>query len=315
MIYLSSTPRILPQTHMSFLLKPLRNLSTLRNTGNMKIAITGARGTVGREVVKLCAKEGHSTVQINRTDQEYDGTPNSEMRTANAADDYDSVVKALQGCDAFIHLAALPNPLGKPDWQVHQNNVCSAFNGFRAAAEVGIKKICYASSVNAIGLAYSAQKLHLPYFPIDEDAYPCTPSDSYALAKLEAEAAAKAFPHWFPGMKIACMRIHEVEKKEEVLKEHKENWDDAAVKQLWGWVNPVATARACLLGVTNSDRWEGCEIFNIIAPDTTLDTPSGELAKGYYPDTELRGDWSTNRAFWSTEKAEKVLGWTHHEKE
>lgn len=281
----------------------------------MKIAITGARGSVGREVVKLCAKEGHSTVQINRSDQEHDGTPRSEMRTADAATDYDATVAALRDCDALIHLAAVPNPLGKPDWQTHQNNVCSAFNGLRAAGEAGIRRVCYASSVNAIGLAYSQQKLRLPYFPIDED-YPGLPSDAYALAKLEAETAARAFPNWFPGMKIACLRIHEVEKRAEVLKEHKEDWDEAAVKQLWGWVNPSATARACLLGVTNGERWEGCEIFNIIAPDTTLDdTSSGELAKKYYPDTELKGDWSGNRAFWTSDKAERILGWTHHEKE
>ncbi|ROV99595.1 hypothetical protein VPNG_07743 [Cytospora leucostoma] len=280
----------------------------------MKIAITGARGSVGQEVVKLCAKEGHQTVQINRSEQEYDGTPNSEMRTADTATDYDAAVEAFRGCDAVIHLAAVPNPLGKPDWQVHQNNVNSAFNGLRAAAELGIKRIAYASSVNAIGLAYSQQPLRLPYFPIDED-YPCSPSDSYALAKLEAEAAARAFPNWFPGTKVACLRIHEVENRSAVLQEHRENWDEAGVKQLWGWVNPVATARACLLAVTNADKIDGFEIFNIIAPDTTLKTPSGELAKKYYPDTELRGDWSSNRAFWTSEKAERILGWTHHEKE
>lgn len=290
--------------------------TTTTSKSTMKIAITGARGTVGREVVKLCAQEGHATVQVDRTEQEYDGTPNSTMRTADVANDYDAFVNAIRDCEALIHLAAVPNPLSMPDWQVHQNNVCSAFNGFRAAGEVGIRKICYASSVNAIGLAYSQQPLSLPYFPIDEEEYPCTPSDSYALAKLEAETAAKAFPKWFPGTKIACLRIHEVETRANVLKEHKDNWQDAGVKQLWGWVNPVATARACLAGVTNSDRWEGCEIFNIIAPTTTLDdTTSGELAKKYYPDTELRGDWNNNRAFWSAEKAEKILGWTHDEKE
>lgn len=298
------------------LLRPFRTLFTASSSSSskMKIAITGARGTVGREVVKLCAKEGHSTVQINRSDQEHDGTANTEMRTADAATDYDATVAALKDCDALIHLAAVPDPLGKPDWQTHQNNVCSAFNGLRAAAEVGIRRVCYASSVNAIGLAYSQQPLKLPYFPIDED-YPCHPSDAYALAKLEAETAARAFPNWFPGTKVACLRIHEVEKRKEVRKEHEENWDEAAVKQLFGWVNPVATARACLLGVTNADRWEGCEIFNIIASDTTLETPSAELANKYFPETELRGDWSTNRAFWTSEKAEKVLGWTHHEKE
>lgn len=204
--------------------------STVSRT--MKIAITGARGTVGREVVKLCAKEGHATVQINRTDQEQDDTPNTEMRTADAANSYEDIVKAFKGCDAVIHLAAVPNPVDKDDSQVFANNVLAAFNGLRAAAENGIKRFCYASSVNAIGLAYANQPLKFPYFPIDED-YPVNPTDAYALGKVEAETAAKAFPNWFPGMKIACLRIHEVAPKKDVLQEHKENWEEAGVKQLW----------------------------------------------------------------------------------
>ncbi|KAF3023702.1 hypothetical protein E8E14_013893 [Neopestalotiopsis sp. 37M] len=280
----------------------------------MKIAITGARGTVGREVVKLCAKEGHQTVQINRTDQEKDDTPNTEMRTADAAQSYDDTVAAFRGCDAVIHLAAVPDPVDKSDDYVFGNNVVAAFNGLRAAAENGIKRFCYASSVNAIGLAYANQPLRFPYFPIDED-YPVNPTDAYALAKVEAETAAKAFPNWFPGMKVACLRIHEVAGREDVRQEHKENWEEAGVKQLWSWVSPVATARACLLSVTEADKFDGCEIFNILAPDTTQSTPSKDLAAKYYPDAKLRADMSSNRAFWTTDKAERILGWKHHEKE
>lgn len=95
-------------------------------------------------------------------------------------------MKAFEGCDAVIHLGAIPNPVGKDDWKVYSNNVNSAFNGFHAAGKLGIKRLCYASSVNAIGLAYSKQPLHFDYFPIDEDA-PQRPTDAYALAKEEAE--------------------------------------------------------------------------------------------------------------------------------
>ncbi|RYP37331.1 hypothetical protein DL767_002974 [Monosporascus sp. MG133] len=280
----------------------------------MKIAITGARGTVGKEVVKLAAKEGHSIVQVNRTEEPDDGTPNSKLVVADAAADYDAVVEAFRGCDAVIHLAAIPDPVGKPDHVVHANNVNAAFNGLRAAGELGIKRFCYASSVNAIGLAYANQPLRFPYFPIDED-YPPNPTDAYALAKREAEVAAAAMANWFPGMRIACLRIHEVEQRGPVKQEHAENWKDAAVRQLWGWVNPAATARACLLAVTNP-RFEGCQIFNIVAPDTTQDdTPSEELARKHYPDAEIRGDLSGNRGFWTTDKAERMLGWRHEEKE
>ena len=147
------------------LAKPhLYYFSTTRNTtknNKMKIAITGARGTVGREVVKACAQAGHSIVEIDRTDQEPDKEfpNNTEMRTADAANDYDALLKAFKGCDAVIHLAAVPNPVDKPDHFVHQNNICAAFNGMRAAAELGIHRFCYASSVNAIGLVWFKGKM------------------------------------------------------------------------------------------------------------------------------------------------------------
>jgi hypothetical protein len=40
---------------------------------------------------------------------------------------------------------------------------------------------------------------------------------------------ARAFVNWFPGTKIACMRIHEVAPKKDVSDEHDDNWQDAAV--------------------------------------------------------------------------------------
>lgn len=49
--------------------------------------------------------------------------------------------------------------------QVHSNNVDSNFIALRAAAELGIKRFCQASSVNAIGLTYSNQPIEFEYFP------------------------------------------------------------------------------------------------------------------------------------------------------
>lgn len=285
----------------------------------MKIAITGARGTVGKEVVQLCAKQGHSTVQIDRTHRDPDtSTPNTEMRTADAANDYDALLKAFKGCDAVIHLAAIPNPVDKDDHLVHSNNVCAAFNGMRAAAELGINKFCYASSVNAIGLVYSNQPLKFDYFPIDEEINQ-DPTDAYALAKQEAEVQARSVARWFPGMKIACLRIHQVAPKKDVEKDYQDS-NETAVKQLWGWVHPQATARACLAAVENSDKFEGAEVFNVVSPERCVvgedaKLSNEELVKKYWPDTKIKGDISGNKGFWNVEKIERVLGWKHEEKE
>jgi len=277
----------------------------------MKIAITGARGTVGKVCVDLCVKEGHQVIAINRTEEKPHDSPNVEMRTADSASDYDATVKAFKGADAVIHLAAIPNPVDKEDYVVHNNNVNSAFIGMRAAAEAGIKRFALASSVNAIGLAYANRPLKFDYFPIDEEYKPKL-SDPYALAKAEAELQADSFTYWYPGMKIASLRIHEVAPLKDVQKEHEET-PESAYTQLWGWISPVATARACLLSCT-SDKLEGHQIFNIVAPTTTQKTPSVELAKKYYPEAQIR-NLEGNQGFWTTTKAKEILGWTHDETE
>jgi nucleoside-diphosphate-sugar epimerase len=287
--------------------------NTIPHYSTMKIAITGAHGGIGRTVVALCAKEGHPTIQIDLpSSNPPSSTPsNSEQRTADIANDYDATVEALRGCDAVIHLAAIPRPGGgNPDSLVHENNVQTAFNAFRACGELGIKRICYVSSVNAIGMVYSNQPLKFKYFPIDED-YPPNPTDAYALAKAEAELQARAFVNWYPGTKIACLRLQWVLPKEEVKKAR--GSEEAATKDLWGYVHPDAAARACLLAVVNADNFEGCEVFNIVAPDTTEETPSRELAGKYYPDVEMREGLEGNRGFWTVGKAERLLGWEHVE--
>jgi len=97
----------------------------------MKIAITGAGGTVGQEVVKLCAEKGYKTVQIELKDQKnMESTSMTEYKTADVAASYKDVLAAFKGCDAVIHLAAIPDPVDKEDSVVHANNVNSAFGRF-----------------------------------------------------------------------------------------------------------------------------------------------------------------------------------------
>ena len=55
----------------------------------MKIAITGARGTLGRLCVAECNKQGHDTIEINRSDEPADEkNKQTEHRTADAANSY-----------------------------------------------------------------------------------------------------------------------------------------------------------------------------------------------------------------------------------
>jgi hypothetical protein len=81
-------------------------------------------------------------------------------------------------------------------------------------------------------------------------------------------------------------------------------------KHLWAYTLFDAAARACLLSLTAT--FTGHEAFYIVAPDTTIDVPSLELAAKYYPSVPIVGDLSGNRSFFNSAKAEKLLGWSHN---
>jgi UDP-glucose 4-epimerase len=82
-----------------------------------------------------------------------------------------------------------------------------------------------------------------------------------------------------------------------------------AHKNLWAYTLHPAAARACLLSLTAP--FTGHEAFFIVAPDTTHPRPSLDLAREFYPDVPVTGDLGGHNAFFSSQKAERLLGWRH----
>ena len=68
---------------------------------------------------------------------------------------------------------------------------------------------------------------------------------------------------------------------------------------------------ACLLALTAD--FCGHEAFYIVAPRTTLATPSLALKDRFFPDVPVRGDLSGNRGFYDCAKAARLLGWQHNQ--
>lgn len=271
----------------------------------MKIAVTGGNGRIGRAVVEHVLTEGHTVVNIDRLASEDDDE--RVMAVKLDTTDYDAFVAALTGCDALIHLAAIAAPGRHPDHIVHNNNVVSSYNALRAAAEVGIQRVCQASSINAVGGAYSRWP-HYDYFPLDEN-HPTYNEDPYSLSKWICEAQADSFVRRYEGMTVASLRIHGVVPERADAAKWQNSGSDTLIKHLWGYVRKEATARACLLGITAD--FQGHEPFYIVAPDTMMDTPSRELQQAHYPDVPIRGDLSGHNGFFNCHKAEGLLGWRH----
>lgn len=273
----------------------------------MKIAVTGGSGGIGRAIIDMALPRGDEIVSIDRVEPK---EPRPGVREVLAdMSEYEKLVEAFAGCDAVIHMAAIPSPGHLPDHVVHNNNVVGSYNALRAAAEHGILKVCQASSVNAIGHAYSRRPRY-DYLPLDEE-HPTYAEDPYSLSKWICEEQGKSFALRYEGMTIASMRFHWVVPNREHAGQYFNIPSPDADKHLWAYTLFDAAARACLMSLDVT--WTGHEAFFITAPDTTIDTPSLELAAKYLPGVPIKGDLSGTKSFFNCAKAGRMLGWTHSE--
>ncbi len=149
----------------------------------MRILITGGNGYIGQVVAQHFSSQGWDVRALDL------------QATANIAGidyvqcditNYDDVCDAICGCDAVVHLAAIPTPATDPGPTVFRVNATGTFNIFEAAAKKGIRRIAQASSINALGCAWGPNPLHVDYFPIDED-HPINPADPYSFSKQVIE--------------------------------------------------------------------------------------------------------------------------------
>ncbi len=273
----------------------------------MKIALTGSSGGIGRAIITEARKQGHALVCIDRVAApETEESQGLHFVQADMSE-YDKLVEAFAGCDGVIHMAAIPSPGRHPDHVVHNNNVVGSYNVLRAAAEHGIKRICQASSVNAIGHSYSRAPRY-DYLPIDEE-HPNYSEDPYSLSKWICEQQADSFVRRYEDMRIASMRFHWVVPERELAARSFTVDSAHPAKHLFAYTRFDAAARACLLSL--SADFQGHEVFYITAPDTSVDVPSLELAAKYFPGIPVKGDLSGRRSFFSAAKAERLLGWRH----
>lgn len=274
-----------------------------------RVAVTGASGRVGGGVLDLLSAKGKSVVAIDSMPPAAAAGDGVIWVQADMGD-YAAVVKAFDGCDGLVHLAAIPSPGRAQDALVHANNVVGSYNALRAAAELGITRICQASSVNAIGGAWS-RRPHFDYFPLDED-HPSYTEDPYSLSKWICEQQADSVARRYSSVSIASFRFHMVvQGREQAVANYSKAPDDIPVKNLWGYTSLASAAGACWLAL-QGDR-PGHQVFYIVAPEQVSGTSSAELAERYYPGVRQRRQLSRDESFFDSAKAGQVLGWRHQD--
>lgn len=160
----------------------------------MKVLVTGASGRLGSVVCRELAQRGHDVLG---TDQRFAAGLGVPLRLADLRE-VSAAYTLLEGCDALVHLGNLSNlGAGSSPQVVLADNVCMNANVFRAAVDLGVGRIVFASSLQVMirldeGRAPDAP-LTIPYFPLDGAAPPNPGHNFYGLSKEFGERMLRLF--------------------------------------------------------------------------------------------------------------------------
>ncbi|MGX5680202.1 NAD-dependent epimerase/dehydratase family protein [Schumannella luteola] len=264
----------------------------------MRIAVTGGSGKLGRAVVAHLRYEGHEVLVLDRVAER------DESSLALDLTNYGHVVDALAGCDAAVHLAAIPAPGIVPDAATFENNMLASYNVLQAARRVGIRRIVFASSETVLGLPFDVPP---PYIPVDEE-YDTRPESVYSLGKHLEEELARKLVRWDPELSITALRFSNVMAPSDYAEFG--TWqDDATLRKwnLWGYIDARDGAQAVLRSLERGAP--GFDVFIIAAADTVMTRSNESLVAEVFPGVEVRGELGEHDSLLSIAKARRELGY------
>ena len=151
----------------------------------MRVLVTGAAGNLGRVVVPALQRTGHEVRAFDQrsVDADCDAVV-GDLR------DPDSVRRAMKGCDAVVHGAALHGVhlrhwTEDDFWGV---NATGTFNVYAAAKQFGTERVVLSSTMGVYGR--SLEPSSTAWAVVTEEST-CLPRDIYGLSKLLCERLAE----------------------------------------------------------------------------------------------------------------------------
>jgi nucleoside-diphosphate-sugar epimerase len=147
----------------------------------MHCLVTGVTGFVGKQLISELFKRNHTVIEAGRRCSEI---PNANFFEINNITTNTNWTDALNQCNVIIHLAArvhvIQESAESPLLEFRKVNVDGTLNLAKQAAEAGVKRFIFISSVKVNGEQSLQNK------PYNEKDIP-NPQDPYGISKWEAE--------------------------------------------------------------------------------------------------------------------------------
>lgn len=148
----------------------------------MRVMITGATGFVGFHTAQALLAAGHEVSLLVRSEKKMQtlfGEGGIRHFTSGDITDADQVRRALAGCDAVVHSAAMVSTRASDAAAVYRTNVDGTTTVMQAALESDVENIIHVSSVTAL---YDPEAAVL-----DENSPPGAGATGYGRSKVACE--------------------------------------------------------------------------------------------------------------------------------
>ncbi|MBT1159361.1 NAD(P)-dependent oxidoreductase [Aminobacter anthyllidis] len=267
----------------------------------MKIVVTGSSGLLGRHVASACVTAGHDVLGI-------DAVAPAEANWAHISADLTDLGLTLQlirECDAVVHIAAIPRPLGKAPAEVFKTNMAMAYNVVETAVLSKARRFIYASSFSVLGYPFAENFVDPAYLPIDEN-HPIGAQDAYGLSKWLGEEIVEAAVRRgaFSAVSLRMPWIQTPESFFDAVGPRRNLAESA--RDLWSYLDARDAADAFIKALA----WQGeghLRTF-LSAADTYSEEATDALVKRAFPASPLKRPLSGHDAVIDNTHALETLG-------
>lgn len=256
-------------------------------TKNNISLVSGANGHLGNNLVRFLLDKGipvRATVRNINNKKPFEGL-DCEVVQADITDKA-SFVKALQGIETFYAVGASFKLWAKdPKKEIYDVNIQGTRNTIEAAAEAGVKRIVYVSSIAALDYTQLPTKESNGYNPDRRDMYYNPKNDGEKLAFEWAAKLGVELVSIMPSAMIGSKAFLPLNVSYGVLKLILNKQIPVDTKITLNWIDVKDVAEGCYLAAQKGRPGERYILANekcMTITDTTI------LANKLYPELNLK---------------------------
>lgn len=256
-------------------------------TGKNLVLVSGANGHLGNNLVRLLIKEGFHVRASVRSIQNKECFKDLNCEVVQAdITDKGSFVKALQGVHTFYAVGASFKLWAKdPKKEIYDVNMNGTRNTIEAAAEAGVKRIVYVSSIAALDYTHLPAKESNGYNPDRRDMYYNSKNDGEKLAFQLAEELGIELVSVMPGAMIGGEAFLPLNVSYGVLKLILNKQIPMDTQITLNWVDVKDVAEGCYLAAQKGRSGERYILANEKCMTITNTT---RLAQKLYPELKIK---------------------------